>query len=320
MPVPIPFPPELSGRPFRLEEARALGLSAKVLRGRRFRRVLRGVYVEAELPDTLKLRVVAARLALPDSAVLSHETAALLRDLPVPDDRRIHATIPRTVSRARISGIVTHHASSPPPTRRIAGLRVTAPERTFVDLAYHLGLVDLTVLGDAMVRRGFTTTADLREATQACVVRRAMSRALRAAGLVHERVDSPMETRVRLLIVLAGLPSPEPGREVLDDDGQWVATVDLRYRAQRIAIEYDGDVHRTSRRKWRRDLRTRELLRHLGWEVIVLTADDVYSHPRHTLWRIHEALRTRRHPEVSADLDPEWETYFAPNRRQGFAA
>ena len=55
-----------------------------------------------------------------------------------------------------------------------------------------------------------------------------------------------------------------------------VRLVILQYREQRIAIEYDGDIHRISRKTWLRDMGVRELLRELGWEVIVLTSDDVF--------------------------------------------
>jgi hypothetical protein len=67
----------------------------------------------------------------------------------------------------------------------------------------------------------------------------------RGLPLVRAKVDSPMETRSRLLLVFAGLPEPQPGQEILDEHGQCVATVDLGYRAAKIAIEYDGDLHRT---------------------------------------------------------------------------
>ncbi|WP_020575646.1 hypothetical protein [Actinopolymorpha alba] len=121
-----------------------------------------------------------------------------------------------------------------------------------------------------------------------------------------------METRLRLLFVLAGLPEPQPGLEILDNHGQWVATADLQYRAQRIAIEYDGDLHRTNKRKWRHDVAARETLRQLGWEVIILTADDIFVRPHHTLVRVHDALRARNHPDVPATLEPQWQSHFQP--------
>jgi hypothetical protein len=49
-----------------------------------------------------------------------------------------------------------------------------------------------------------------------------------------------------------------------------------------------------------------------GWRVIVLTSDDVYVRPEHTLARIQEALVTAGHPTVPADLHPAWRQHFTP--------
>ncbi|MEQ7009951.1 hypothetical protein ABN028_27620 [Actinopolymorpha sp. B17G11] len=304
-------PAYLADQPFLLREARQLGLSEDVVRGQRFRRVFRGVYVGAGTPDSVRLRAGAARLLLPDAAVFSHHTAAQLGDLPVPDEPAIHVTLPQELQRRRVPGIVTHRSLSVT-ARSFAGFAVTTPERTFLDLAKQLSLVDLTVLGDAMVRRHFTTAERLREAASAANGRRGVPLARKSAALVRPRVDSPMETRVRLLVVLAGLPCPEPGREILDEYGQWVATPDLLYRAQRIAIEYDGELHYRRRCKWRQDLSTRDLLREMGWHVIVLTAEDVFRTPLHTLHRIHDSLAGRAYPRLPATLDPRWEQHFPP--------
>lgn len=289
-PVTQMVPPQLRSQPFLLREARRLGLSKDIVRGPGFRRVLRGVYVAADVADSVALRAAAARLLLPVRAVFSHRTAAELLDLPLPTDGLIHTTIPRSVPRTRVAGLVTHQVTSMPTcaSARLgtSGLPITAPARTFLDVAASLTLVNLVVLGDAMVRRG-----------------------------LRPRVDSPMETHVRLLIVLAGRPCPEAGGEVLDEDGQWIATVDLQYRAQRIAIEYDGLLHLTSRRKWLRDLATRDLLRDQGWEVIVLTSADVFGSPLRTLRRIRDKLAARGHPQVPEHLDPGWEDHLPSGHR-----
>jgi hypothetical protein len=80
---------------------------------------------------------------------------------------------------------------------------VTSPARTFVDLADLLALVDLVVVGDALVRLGLCSPARLCEEAAAARTRRVRQAARRAAALVRPRVDSPMETRLRLLLVLA---------------------------------------------------------------------------------------------------------------------
>ena len=312
-------PPQLRSQPFLLREARRLGLSKDIVRGPRFRRVLRGVYVAADVADTVAVRAAAARLLLPATAVFSHQTAAELLDLPLPTDGLIHSTIPRSVPRTRVAGLVTHQVTSMPSgvSARLgtSGLPITAPARTFLDVAASLTLVDLVVLGDAMVRRGFVTVESLRAAAGEAPRRRGVLTVREAAGLVRPRVDSPMETRVRLLIVLAGLPCPEAGGEVLDEDGQWIATVDLQYRVQRIAIEYDGILHLTSRRKWLRDLATRDLLRDQGWEVIVLTSADVFGSPLRTLRRIRDKLAARGHSHLPEHLDPGWEDHLPSGYR-----
>lgn len=66
---------------------------------------------------------------------------------------------------------------------------------------------------------------------------------------------------------------------------------DMTYPEARIAIEYDGDVHRTDPRTWRRDIARKQRLEELGWRVIVVTADDVYLHPARLVTRVRTALR-----------------------------
>ncbi|HZC27155.1 MAG TPA: hypothetical protein VE287_09020 [Actinopolymorphaceae bacterium] len=310
MPSSTPLPPELTKGPFLLADVRRWGLPDQIVRGRRFRRIFHGVYAPASMPDSLTLRVEAASLILGPSAVFCHHTAAQLRDLPVPAEPRLHVTVAPGRRRPRARGIVGHRTTITEATTW-RGVRITTVERTFVDLARTLGLVDAVVLGDAMVRRGFTTVAKLVSASEGSSGRNAVL-VRRAGRLVRQRVDSPMESRLRLLLVLAGLPCPEPGLEILDDHGQWVATADLQYERARIAIEYDSDLHRTRKRKWRHDVAGRDRLRELGWQVILVTADDIYVRPHRTLERVHDALRLRGGEGVPRFLDPRWREHFAP--------
>lgn len=115
-----------------------------------------------------------------------------------------------------------------------------------------------------------------------------------ALPLLEPRTDSPMETRVRLLIVRARLPYPEVNRPVFDDyDGSWLAQPDFSYPAVKVAIEYDGDQHRTDKYQWRDDILRKEDMDDRGWRVIVLTADDVFVRPHVTVERIRNHLVRR---------------------------
>ena len=67
--------------------------------------------------------------------------------------------------------------------------------------------------------------------------------AAQAAAYVRAKVDSPMETRLRMLVVLAGLPEPVINLEVRDEDGEVLRKYDLAYPVVKVAVEFDGQVH-----------------------------------------------------------------------------
>lgn len=156
--------------------------------------------------------------------MLSHHTAAQLRGLPVPETDQVHVSTPPGVRAPRIAGVRAHERS--PATVLRSGRRISAAVDNFVELAEMLCLVDLVVLGDAMVRRGFLTCEGLLVGVASAGPRRGVRMARRAAELVRAGVESPMETRLRLLVVLAGLPEPAPGHTVRDAIGGWIGEVD----------------------------------------------------------------------------------------------
>lgn len=217
----------------------ALGLSPDVLRGRRFRRVLHGVHVTADTLVTSGLVARAALLRLPDGAVISHCSAAEAYRLPIPDCPTPHVTLDDPSGRHRPIGVRMHRRRLPPGDVVLrAGMPMTTPVRTFVDLRECLTLVDLVVVGDALLRAGRGTISQLRDAAGRSG--RHCRNGRRAAALVRDRVDSPMETRLRLMIVLAGLPEPWIAQDVVDRDGGWIARVDLSYPRPRLRSNTTG--------------------------------------------------------------------------------
>lgn len=169
---------------------------------------------------------------------------------------------------------------------------MTTPARTFIDLAPKLPLVELVVVGDAILRR-LGTLPDLETAVGRAARRRGVVRARQALPLLRARVDSPMETRLRLLLVTAGLPCPEVNVPVYDATGGFLGTGDLVYRDARVVIEYEGDQHRTDRQQWRNDLWRYERFADAGWLVVRVSADDVLRRPDFTVLRIRRLLSER---------------------------
>ncbi len=294
-------------QPFLRSSAVASGMPASALRTSSYRRVFRGVYVGASTRMTPTVRVRAALLLVDPSAFASHASAARLYDVPLPvlSDEHVSVTEP-TLRRPRPG--VRCHVCRDPDVRVVGGVRVSAPTQLFVELSSMLGLVDLVAVGDHLVRHRLATIQELvarcRSATGA------VSLARRAAELVRERVDSPMETRLRPLLVLAGLPEPEVNLTVRDVDGVPVRRYDLIYRDARTIVEYDGRHHIEREQTWESDLLRREAIDDDEWRILVVTSRGIYVDPAQTLERVWRLLRTRRMPGVPNKLSDEWRQHF----------
>lgn len=111
-------------------------------------------------------------------------------------------------------------------------------------------------------------------------------------------------------MTFAGLPEPETNRAARDKAREWVATPDLSYPEQRIAIEYDGSHHWQSRRQSKRDVDRNAMYADNGWIVIVVLAEHLYGRPHLLLDPIAGHLRERGHRGEPDRLDSGWEPYM----------
>ena len=294
-------------QPFTHAEARAAGVSDRSLRGPAYRRIFPNVYVAAAIPDTLVVRCRAAQRILPSDAVFSHQTAAKLWGGATPDDSNVHVAFTRAVS-CGVAGIKVHRFTYEfAKDARRHGLPATTPEQTLLHLARPLDLVALVACADQLVRRRVTTQMDLVRAAEN--YRGQGGRLARQAGLLcRDKVDSSAETRVRLLIVLAGLPEPVVNHSLHRADGSVEYRLDLSFPEQLLAIEYDGRWHDDPEQRLLDELRRHELeLR--GWTFVVLHAEDLFETPEQTLVRLRGELEQRGIP-VPAVLDDTWRRHF----------
>lgn len=121
-----------------------------------------------------------------------------------------------------------------------------------------------------------------------------------------------METRLRMLLVLAGLPEPLVNLVVRDEDGHWVVRLDLAFPQWRIAVEYDGRQHAESTVQWSRDVARRDWLDVNHWRLVVVLSAGIYVDPHATLNRVVAAVRAAG--GRASIRSGEWERYF-PGRR-----
>ncbi|NYD67632.1 DUF559 domain-containing protein [Agromyces atrinae] len=287
------LPEELTARPFRVEEARALGLSRKRLQASDLASPFWGVRREAAPDLDYAARCSDLIAALDRPAILSGVSAARLHGLPLPrrcDDVGFEVAVrppARAVRRPGVTGrrlaiadidVMTH-----------GSLVLTTPARTWCDLATRLTFHELVAVGDEVTRRaGDAAGESLRAVLSRLVSPRHSTKLRLALDFVDPRAESPKESELRMILHEAGLPTPEVNPSIYDGT-RFVARVDLLFRDERVVVEYQGDQHRTDRTQWRRDITRRAELESLGYTVIEVTQADLIR-PSALITRIRRVL------------------------------
>lgn len=296
------LPPALTIGPFRTSEARAEGVSAKRLRSRDVVQPFRGVNIAGPIPETVMERAHALAPLLRPSDAFSHSTAARLLGAPLPrsieSDPRLHVTTVGGDDRIRRRGVIGH-ATRGISIEMLGVLPIVAPPHVFWQLATEIGHDHLVAVGDFFVTPPRTGTlrvpaiASIDDLLFAIPARgRGSGCARRAVRDVRIGAESPMETRLRLLLRRAGLPEPQLNPAV--DVGDGILHPDLLFPEWRVVLEYEGDGHRTDQRQWRRDIARREAFESAGWRVIRVHRDDVLAEPEAFLARLCRILAQRQ--------------------------
>ncbi len=175
----------------------------------------------------------------------------------------------------------------------LAGLPVTSLTRTAFDLARHLPrLVAVTHL-DALSAATGLTAADVTPLIARHKGARGVRQCQTALSLLDGGAQSPKETWLRLVLIDAGLPRPVT--QIRVTDGHLVAYLDMGWEEPKVALEYDGDEHRSNRRRYVKDIRRAEMFDRLGWHVIKVIHED----PANVIiQRARDALARRSSPRL----------------------
>ncbi len=156
----------------------------------------------------------------------------------------------------------------------IDGMRVTTPERTALDLARRYPVDKAVTMIDALGRATRFTMADVELLAERYQGSRGIRRARITLPLVDFGAESPRETWLRLVLIRAGFPRPQTQLPVYDHYGQLVAVVDMGWEDIKVGVDYEGDHHRTSPRRFASDIRRAEAVTQLGWIDVRVTKED----------------------------------------------
>lgn len=239
-------------------------------------------YVEvAALPVHPTLLAVAGR-----EVALSHLTAARAWGLPVDDGGEVHVTIPAGTRRRALAVGTRVHRTRRWDAELLDGVPVTSLVRTLADVAASEPLGRSVPVLDAGLRH--TTRAAILTATPPRGP--AVARTRLALELADQRAESPLESRLRLLLVRAGLPPDDVQHEVRER-GRFLARVDLWYEG--LVIEADGFAFHSAREDYRRDRRRQRSLTRLGLGYLPFAWEDVHHRPDQVVEDVRLTLAAR---------------------------
>jgi very-short-patch-repair endonuclease len=265
--------------------------SGAVTRGQlraRYRAVFRGVYIPKDAELTAATKARAAWLST--GAVLCGRSAAAALGTKWLDGAA-PAEILR-VDRRGQPGILAHSYSlAADEVRTVAGMRVTSAARTAFDIGRAMPTVKAVPILDALLNATGIKPAHVSAVADRHPGARGIRRLRAALELVDGGAESPQETRLRLLLIRAGLPKPETQIEFPN----LRIRVDMGWREWQVAVEYDGIQHWENRyqRSW--DIERIALLEAAGWAVVRVSA-EMLSRPDAVVERVKTKLVERGAP------------------------
>lgn len=279
----------LRDRPFTVAEAREAGVAPGRLAAADLVRPLRGLRAplawSRRVPDGARAAALSVGPMLRRDEFVAHVSALALWGLPLPArfERSPVVHLGTTTSRPRRrQGIAAHRYVRAPGTEVVDGVRVVGPVEAWVQSAAALSVDELVVVGDALAGRwsGDARARDLPveqlvRAVDEAATRPGVGRLRDAVPLVRPGVLSPAETRLRLLVVRAGAPEPELNARRYDVAGRYLGRPDLSWPRERLALEYEGDVHRNDAVTFAADIERREAFADAGWDVLRVTKEHV---------------------------------------------
>lgn len=259
-------------------ELRAIGVDKDMrdqwMRRKRLHRRFRGVYLLGHpLPPPLALELAALKAAGRDALLARYTAAHLFGWLPAPPEIHV-VTVGHRVRKQQALAPHTTPRLDPADRARYAGLPITAPARTIVDLAREVSEFVLErSLQEAMARkqvRPAQVEAALERATDP-----AGSRLLRALlSGTHGGYSRSEGERVLLgLIRRARLPEPDRNQDI----GPW--NVDFLWRDRMLVVELDSYDAHTSSWAFDRDHRKTIELERLGYTVRRFTGRQLKREP-----------------------------------------
>jgi hypothetical protein len=241
-----------------------------------YRAIFPDVYIPKEATPSLSHRTIGAWLWSGRRGVIAGLAAAALHGARWVDESADVELIWRC-GRPPPGIVVRNERIETDEIVKIAGLPVTTPERTALDLAKHAPRDSAVPRLDALARATGVTVSDVLPLVDRYRGARGLCRSIPALSLMDGGSQSPRESLVRLALIDAGFPAPRT--EFTVTDGATLALVAMGYEAPMVGVEFGTG--------------TPEFLVRAGWTMI--PAADVHN-PHVIVYLVRAAVIERGYP------------------------
>lgn len=238
-----------------------------------YRRILPDIYVPKHTALNLDARIEAAWLWSRCQGVVSGAAASALHGaLWVGDEVPIELN--QSHNKVPVGIVARRDTLLDAEITRLRGIAVTTVERTAFDLARRGPVGAAVARLDALARATqFTADAVLAVALEHPGVR-GRRRVREVLDLVDTGAQSPKETWLRLLVCGAGFVRPQTQYPIPGPDGYPRYYLDMGWPQVMVALEYDGQQHRTDPVRYRHDVARSEYIAAQGWRRVAVLAGD----------------------------------------------
>jgi hypothetical protein len=242
------------------------------------------VYLANGARRDVHINTMAAWLYMRRRGIVAGHAAAALHGVEwIGDDVPVELIAKH--GRPRLGLVIYEERISDDEIQRIGDLDVTTPARTALDLARRLPRDEALETLDALAARTGVTAGDVAP----LVDRYRGARGIASCGvlsLMDGGASSPQQTRLRLMMLDAGLPRPRTS--IFLADGSRGAVLSMGWCDERVALEHDDDLSGLSpSQRIDRD----DLIQSLGWVRILAHAGQ---HRSSVVSRVRRAIQHGR--------------------------
>ncbi|WP_415842993.1 DUF559 domain-containing protein, partial [Nocardia ninae] len=260
-----------------------------------YERIHQDVYLRKGVALDARGRALAAGYWAKGKAVLSGFSAAAMHGTRWLDSKPAEITLPAHVRAPR--GVRVYRDAIPDDeVCSIDGFRCTTPARTALDLGRHLEFAEAVEVLDALCQATGLESAAIEQLIDRHPGIRGCRKLRKVLPYIDGGAESIQESRTRLMLCQAGLPTPETQIRVCDRFGRCLARLDMGWRRWQVAVEYDGEQHWTDPHQRTKDIDRTATLEALGWTLIRVNSTLLTTDPAKFLTRTRLALHANGAP------------------------